>query len=148
MSPAVTNRHLSNHEVARTADWIRGRATTPSWAEIRAYVLREHGVERTIEALRRNTELKAARIQRAATPQRRRYGPRPTFRQAAEMATEIDGLRVEIKRLEDEIANLLERNLRLINGASISMITETELDRPLGIINRSPTRLPTSKGTR
>jgi hypothetical protein len=58
-------RHMSAAEITMTADWIIGRADLPSWPEIRAFVLKEFGIERAVEALRRIPDLKQARAAKA-----------------------------------------------------------------------------------
>ena len=59
----------------------------------------------------------------------------------------IDRLEAEVERLESENRTLLERNLRLINGARVRQIPECDLDRPLAPINRNPTT-PRARGGR
>ncbi len=139
-------RHMSAAEITMTADWIIGRADLPSWPEIRAFVLKEFGIERAVEALRRIPDLKQARAAKAVAPRQRALGPRPTTRKIEALQTHIARLEAEVERLESENLTLLERNLRLINGARVRQIPECDLDRPLAPINRNPTTLRTRGG--
>ena len=136
-------RHLSPREILATVDWIMRQPDVPSWGEVRAYVLREFGIDRSVEALRRNAELKRAREARAAAAQTRRIlGPRPTTRKINALQAEIERLTAEVHLLEEKNRALLQRNLRLINGARVHRISEADLDRPLTPVNRNPTNLP------
>lgn len=135
-------RHLRPTEIALTADWIMDQADTASWQEVRTFVLTEFGIDRTVEALRRVAELKKARTARKEAPRRRRTpSARPTTRKINDLQVHIDKLNGEIHRLQQENTVLLERNLRLINGARVHQIPEGALERPLAPINRNPTEL-------
>jgi hypothetical protein len=149
MAKGNPKRHLTVGEVRLAADWVLNQGAVPSWDEVRRFVLREFGVDRVVEALRRVPELKAARDARAAAPARRPVRtPRPTARRLDALESEIQRLGAEVCRLEAENAALFERNLRLVNGARVRQIPERELDRELTPVNRSPTRLPTRTGAR
>lgn len=147
MAKLMPKRHLSPAEIAIAADWIMTRPDLPSWSEVRGFVLKEFGIDRTVEALRRVPDLKKARTARAEAPRvKKTVGPRPTTRKINTLQNHIDRLEVEIHRLQSENRDLLERNLRLINGARVHQIPETHLDRPLSPVNRSPTNLPQRRG--
>ena len=95
----------------------------------------------------RVAELKKARTARAEAPRvRRAAGSRPTTRKINALQNHIDRLEAEIHRLAQENRTLLERNLRLIKGARIHQIIESDLDRPLAPMNRNPTNLPRRNG--
>lgn len=147
MSSLSPKRHMSAAEIAMTADWIIGRPDVPSWPEVRVFVLKEFGIERAVEALRRVPDLKQARLAKSEAPRQRVLGPRPTTRKIDALQAHIDRLEAEIRRLEAENRTLLERNLRLINGARVRQIPECDLDRPLAPINRNPTT-PRTRGGR
>ena len=142
-----TNRHLSAADIALTAEWIMEQPDAPSWSEVRKFVLKELAIDRTTEALRRVPDLKKARTARAAAPKMRKpaSGARPTTRKIEALQAHISRLEGEIHRLEAEKTELLERNLRLINGARVHQIPEADLDRPLVPVNRNPTNFPTQK---
>jgi hypothetical protein len=136
-------RHLSAREVLVTVDWIMHQPDVPSWAEVSAFVRREFGIDRTVEAIRRNADLKAAREAREAAPKARKIiGPRPTTRKIKALEAEIERLTAEIHLLQGQNSALIQRNLRLINGARVHQIPECDLDRPLVPVNRNPTNLP------
>jgi predicted RNase H-like nuclease (RuvC/YqgF family) len=135
-------RHMSPNEISATADWIMDQSDLPSWNEVRAFVLREFCIDRTVEALRRIKPLKTARKSRAQAPKKRNSpGARPTTRKINALHKHIDRLEAEVLRLREENQELFERNLRLINGARVHQILERDLDRPLAPINRNPTNL-------
>lgn len=139
-------RHMTPAEIALTADWIMAQPDLPSWPEVRTFVLQSMAIDRTVEAIRRIPSLKAARLARAEVP-RARSSPlaRPTTRKIDALQAHIDRLEVEVRRLEAENAELLLRNLRLINGARVHQIPEADLDRPFAPINRNPTNLRTRR---
>lgn len=134
------SRHLTLTELAETVKWIMDRPETPSWPEIAAHVARKHGVERSTEALRRRKELKEARSERKkrVAPQSKKRG-RPTTRRLKSRDAEIARLREEIERGRAERAELIERNLRLINAMRIRNMPEERMERPLAALNRDPT---------
>lgn len=138
-----TKRHMSPTEIALTVDWIMDQPDVPSWQEVRTFVLKEFSIDRTVEAIRRVSDLKQARTARAAAPKfRKSPGARPTTRKINALQKHIDRLEGEVQRLQQENIELFERNLRLINGARVRQIPEGELERPLAPINRNPTNLP------
>lgn len=142
-------RHLTAREILTTVDWIMRQSDVPSWGEVREHMLKEFGIDRTVEALRRNAELKQAREARALAPKARPIvGARPTTRKINALQAEIERLAAEILLLEEKNRALLQRNLRLINGARVHRIPEADLDRPLTPVNRNPTNLPKQRKTR
>lgn len=142
-------RHLTAREILATVDWIMRQSDVPSWGEIRGHVLREFAIDRTVEALRRNVELKQAREARALAPKARAVvGARPTTRKINALQAEIDRLTAEILLLGEKNRALLQRNLRLINGARVHQIPEADLDRPLTPVNRNPTNLSKQRKSR
>lgn len=137
-----TKRHMSPSEIAHTADWIMDQPSLPSWKEVSLFVLDQFTINRTVEALRRIPAIKAARDAREAEPKARRVNvPKLTKRQVSSLEGHVARLEAEVRRLEAENAALLSRNLRLINGARVHQIPESDLDRPLAPINRNPTVL-------
>lgn len=136
-------RHLSPREILVTVDWIMHQPDVPSWAEVSAFVRREFGIDRAVEAIRRNPDLKAAREARETAPKARKIvDPRPTTRKINALEAEIARLTAEIHLLQAQNRTLVQRNLRLINGARVHQIPEADLDRPLVPVNRNPTNLP------
>mgnify|MGYP003564458559 CR=1 FL=1 len=142
-----TKRHLSAADIALTAEWIMDQPDSPSWSEVRKFVLKELGIDRTVEALRRVPDLKKARTARAEAPKvrKRSTAASPTTRKIEALEAHISRLESEIHRLEAENAVLFERNLRLRNGARVHQIPEGDLDRPLVAVNRNPTNLSKRK---
>jgi predicted RNase H-like nuclease (RuvC/YqgF family) len=141
------SRNLKPNEIQLIAEWIMETPDTPSWDDVRKHVIRTYNVNRSVESLRRNADLKIARDARQAEPPKRRpTGPRPTRRKLETLEDQVARLKSEVARLEGENHVLFERNLRLINGARIRNITEEQLERAFVPVNRNPTRLP-SGGT-
>lgn len=147
MTKANPKRHLQERELIRAAEWIMEQRGVPSWEDVRTFALREFGVDRTVEALRRAARLKAARDAKEAAPPVRQEvkGYRAAPRKRGVLEAENRRLAAEIKRLEAENTALVARNLRLINGARVFQIPEGQLDRPLTPVDRSPTLLPGSE---
>jgi len=139
-------RHLSPSEVSAIANWIMDQPNLTTWSEVQVFVKKQFGVERTVEGLRRIPDLKNARKAKAEQPRTRTSAPpRPTTRKIDALQGHIDRLEAEIRLLKAENQTLLERNLRLINGARVHQIPESDLDRPLTPINRNPT-IPRTRG--
>jgi len=86
-------RHMTAAEITQTADWIMSKPDLPSWAEVRTFVLKEFGIDRTVEAIRRIPDLKKARTAAVEAPrQRKRVGPRPTTRKIETLEEHITRL--------------------------------------------------------
>ena len=146
MTKIKQKRHMSAAEITLSADWIVAQSDLPSWAEVRSHVLREYGIDRTVEALRRIPGLKKARDSRANVKTSRRVvGSRPTTRKLNILQEHVDRLEAESQLLQNENIELIERNLRLTNGARVHQIPEADLDRSLAPMNRNPTKLPSRK---
>ena len=146
MTKIKQKRHMSPAEITLSANWIIAQSDLPSWSEVRSHVLREYGIDRTVEALRRITCLKKARDSRAnVKTSRRAAGARPTTRKLNILQKHIDRLEAENQLLQNENIELIERNFRLTNGARVHQIPEADLDRTLAPMNRNPTELPSRR---
>lgn len=139
--------HLSDDQISWVVDWILSQNETPSLKDVCQTLLRRFGIERQPDTIRKRPEIKhAIETLRSRGPiDGVRTKLRPTSRKFEQLTRERDRLLIQVERLRTENGELIERNLRLVNAMKARQVPAISVERPLGIIDRAPTELPSRR---
>lgn len=139
--------HLSNDQISLIVEWILSQHETPSLQDVCRTLLRRFGIERQPDTIRKRPEIKHA-LETHRSRERIdgvRTKLRPTSRKFEQLKRERDRLLMQVETLQAENSALIERNLSLVNAMKARQVPASSLERPLGIIDRAPTELPSRR---
>lgn len=127
------------------SDWIIGRKITPSYSDICEALEARWGVRRAPDVIRKRKEVQRALSARKEAERNKRQSPRlrPTARRMEQLESQVERLTAENAALRSERDAVIERNLMLVNAMKAHQVPESRIERPLGPINRDPTKLQT-----
>lgn len=123
--------------------WIAACHTAPSLLEVCAKIKDAFGVERDPDSIRHRKEVNnALSKKKAADKLSSVVRNRPTLRKQNRLEAKVAGLILEVEALENQVASIIEENLRLRNSMKARNIPEPLHERPIMPVDRDPSERP------